>query len=29
MPDTKLTKSAGEHWVCSVLARLDWGPALW
>ena len=28
MPDTKMTKSAGEHWVCSVLARLDWGPAL-
>jgi hypothetical protein len=28
MPDTKLTKPAGEHWVCSVLARLDWGPAL-
>jgi hypothetical protein len=23
-----MTKSAGEHWVCSVLARLDWVPAL-
>jgi hypothetical protein len=28
MPDTKMTKSAGEHWVCSVLGRLGWGPAL-
>lgn len=23
-----MTKSAGEHWVCSVLARLNWGAAL-
>lgn len=28
MSDTKMTKSAGEHWVCSVLARLGWGAAL-
>lgn len=28
MPDTKLTKSAGEHWVCSVMSRLGWGVAL-
>ena len=28
MTDTKLVKSAGEHWVCSVLARLGWGVAL-
>lgn len=26
--DTKMIKSAGEHWVCSVLARLGWGAAL-
>jgi len=26
--DTKMTKSAGEHWVCCVLARLGWGAAL-
>lgn len=26
--DTKLTKSAGEHWVCSVLSALGWGAAL-
>jgi hypothetical protein len=26
--DTKMTKSAGEHWVCSVLARRGWGAAL-
>jgi hypothetical protein len=26
--DTKMTKSAGEHWVCSVLARHGWGAAL-
>jgi hypothetical protein len=26
--DTKMTKSAGEHWVCSVLAQLGWGAAL-
>jgi len=23
-----MVKSAGEHWVCSVLSRLDWGVAL-
>ncbi len=28
MVDTKLTKSAGEHHVCSVLSRLGWGAAL-
>ncbi len=28
MPDTKMPKSAGEHWVCSVLARLGWAVAL-
>jgi hypothetical protein len=28
MPDTKMTKSAGEHWVCSVLALRGWGAAL-
>ena len=28
MSDTKLIKSAGEHWVCFVLARLGWGAAL-
>src|SRR5690349_18402063 len=28
MADTKMTKSAGEHWVCSVLARLGWAAAL-
>jgi hypothetical protein len=26
--DNKMTKSAGEHWVCSVLARLGWAAAL-
>lgn len=26
--DTKMTKSAGEHWVCSVLARNGWAAAL-
>lgn len=28
MADYKMTKSAGEHWVCSVLARLGWAAAL-
>jgi hypothetical protein len=28
MPDTKLTTSAGEHWVCLVMSRLGWGVAL-
>lgn len=23
-----MTKSAGEHWVCSVLASAGWGAAL-
>jgi hypothetical protein len=26
--DTKLVKLAGEHWVCSVMARQGWGAAL-
>lgn len=26
--DTKQTKSIGEHWVASELARRDWAPAL-
>lgn len=26
--DRKMTKSAGEHWVCAVLAGLGWAPAL-
>jgi hypothetical protein len=28
MTDTKLVASAGEHWVCSVLAGLGWSPSL-
>ena len=28
MTDKKLTKNAGEHWVCSVLARCGWSAAL-
>lgn len=28
MADNKITKSAGEHWVCSVLSRLNWAAAL-
>lgn len=28
MTDTKLVKSAGEHWTCSVLSRLGWAVAL-
>ena len=28
MVDKKLTKSVGEHWVCSVMAGLGWAPAL-
>jgi hypothetical protein len=28
MPDTKMPKPAGEHWVCSVLARPGWAVAL-
>ena len=28
MTDTKMTKTAGEHFVCSILARLNWAPAL-
>lgn len=26
--DTKQTKSIGEHYVCAMLARHDWAPAL-
>jgi hypothetical protein len=26
--DTKLVKSAGEHWACTVLSRLGWAVAL-
>lgn len=28
MIDTKQTKTIGEHWVASELARRDWAPAL-
>lgn len=28
MRDNKLVKSAGEHWVCSVLSGLGWAAAL-
>jgi hypothetical protein len=28
MADTKLVKSAGEHWVCGVLSRQGWAAAL-
>jgi len=28
MVDHKLTKSVGEHWTCSMLARAGWSPAL-
>lgn len=28
MVDTKMTKSVGEYWVCSALARRGWGAAL-
>lgn len=28
MADTKPVKLAGEHWVCSVMARHSWGAAL-
>lgn len=28
MVDNKLTKSSGEHWVCSVMSRLGWAVAL-
>ena len=28
LPDNKLTKSIGEHWVCSVLAGYGWSVAL-
>ena len=28
MADTKLVKSAGEHWTCAMLARHGWAPAL-
>lgn len=26
--DTKQTKTIGDHYVCSLLARFDWAPAL-
>jgi hypothetical protein len=26
--DTKMVKTAGEHWVCATLARYGWAPAL-
>ena len=26
--DTKMTKSSGEHWVCSMLSQYGWGAAL-
>ncbi len=28
MADTKQTKSIGEHYVCAMLARCGWAPAL-
>jgi hypothetical protein len=28
MIDTKMVKTAGEHWACSMLARHGWAPAL-
>lgn len=28
MPDNKMTKTVGEHWVCAMLARHGWAPAL-
>jgi hypothetical protein len=28
MADNKIIKSAGEHWVCSVLSRFGWAAAL-
>lgn len=28
MVDRKMTKSVGEHWACSELARHGWAPAL-
>lgn len=28
MVDKKIVKSSGEHWVCSVLSRLEWSVAL-
>lgn len=28
MTDTKMTKTAGEHFVCSISARVNWAPAL-
>ena len=26
--DYKMTKTVGEHWVCAMLARYGWAPAL-
>lgn len=28
MVDTKMSKSAGEHWTCAALSMLGWGAAL-
>ncbi|KQQ94609.1 hypothetical protein ASF62_11105 [Leifsonia sp. Leaf325] len=28
MADTKMSKSAGEHWTCAALSLLGWGAAL-
>lgn len=28
MADTKMVKTAGEHWTCAMLARHLWAPAL-
>ena len=28
MVDTKMSKSAGEHWTCAALSLLGWGVAL-
>ena len=28
MADRKMTKTVGEHWVCAMLARHSWAPAL-
>ena len=28
MVDRKMIKTVGEHWVCAMLARHDWAPAL-
>lgn len=28
MTDTKMLKTIGEYWVCAILARFGWAPAL-